>query len=75
MINPLQPPLQSLEVELAVSCRVELPPEFLDALIALVLRLLHFHLQFRDNIRYRHSRAGQSWYLGHGSVGGNGIGM
>lgn len=39
VVNPLQPFLQPLEVELPVSCRVELPPQLLDALVALVLWL------------------------------------
>jgi hypothetical protein len=45
VIEPPQPLLQSLEVELPVSCRVELLPQLLDAPVALVLRLLHLQLE------------------------------
>lgn len=58
MVDPPEPLLQAFEVELAVSRRVELPPEILDALIALVLRLLHCNGYLRDDIRYLHSRGG-----------------
>jgi hypothetical protein len=55
MINSPQTLLESLEVKLLLACRIESPPQLLDALVALVLSL-HRRVELRSYIRDLHSR-------------------
>jgi hypothetical protein len=72
MINPSQPTLQALEVQLARSLRIQLEPQLLHSLIALILGLDELALELRlhsgDHFRDRHGE--RSWHVESGQRDG-----
>lgn len=70
MVDPPQPPLKAPQVQLLSALGIQLLPQLLHALVALVLRLPHLHLELGHHVGDLHDerswQADQRQWLRHG---------